>query len=586
MTTKRVALTASILGSGIVFLDSTIVNVALPAIRANLHGGLADQQWVVEAYLLTLSSLLLVGGSLGDLFGRRRVFAIGLAGFGFGSILCAIAPSSGLLIGARALQGVAGALLVPSTLALIVDTFGEHERAGAIGTWTAFTGVAAVIGPLGGGALIQAASWRWIFAINLLPVAITMWLLTRLPSDTRRPGHVDIPGGILCALGLGGPVFALIEQPRYGWGDPLVMIPLIGGILLLVAFIAWERRSPQPMMPLDLFAERNFAVGNLTTLTLYAGLGVATFFLVLFIQQVGGYTPLQAGLTLLPITILIFVMSRRFGVLADRLGPQLFMAGGPAVAGIGLLLLVRTNASADYLTQILPGILVFGLGIAATVAPLTATVLSSVPAGNSGLASGVNNAVARVAGLLAIAALGAVVSARVHRSRQTRSCGSPAQRPGARSRDRRQGPPVGHLRRRERPAAGTRRGARCAPRRIRVRLPDRNRDRRRTGDPRRSDRARWDREPAPCSQLRGRSRRGTHTAHGRGLGGRIESAGARHGCGRLTLWTVGTGRPAWAAIPCARGRIQLRRSVRGHAPPRGSTRPARPTRRTAGASWC
>jgi EmrB/QacA subfamily drug resistance transporter len=407
---KRIALLAAILGSGIVFLDGTIVNVALPAIRSSLHGGLADQQWVVEAYLLTLSSLLLIGGSLGDLFGRRRVFSIGLVWFGVCSLICAIAPSSGTLIGARAAQGIGGALLVPSTLALIMDTFPEEERAGAIGSWTAWTGIATVIGPLGGGALVQLASWRWIFAINLVPVALTLLLLTRLPSDTRSPGHVDVLGALLCALGLGGPVFALIEQPVHGWGSGLVLGPLVAGIVLLVLFVVWERVDPEPMMPLHLFRSRNFSVGNLTTFTMYAGLGVATFFLVLFIQQVGGYTPLQAGLALLPITVTMFVLSRRFGQLADRFGPHAFMSAGPLVAGAGLLLLIRTGSAADYLTQILPGILVFSLGLAATVAPLTATVLGSVEAGHSGLASGVNNAVARVAGLIAIAAIGAVVA--------------------------------------------------------------------------------------------------------------------------------------------------------------------------------
>ncbi len=410
MSPKRTVLVASILGSGIVFLDGTIVNVALPSIRASLHGGLADQQWVVEAYLLTLSSLLLVGGSLGDLLGRRRVFAAGLVGFGACSLLCALAPSSGFLIAARAVQGIAGALLVPSTLALIMDAFAERERAAAIGSWTAWTGVATVIGPLGGGALVQAASWRWIFAINLVPVAITLVLLRRLEQDHREPGHVDALGACLCALGLGGPVFALIEQPGYGWASARVAVPLIVGALLLGGFLAWERRSPAPMMPLELFAVRNFAVGNVTTLMVYAGLGATTFFLVLFIQQVGAYTPLQAGLSLLPITILIFTLSRRFGALADRFGPHAFMAGGPLVAGAGLLALVRTGASAAYWTTILPGVVLFGLGMAATVAPLTATVLGAVRPGHSGLASGVNNAVARVAGLLAIAAIGAVVS--------------------------------------------------------------------------------------------------------------------------------------------------------------------------------
>jgi EmrB/QacA subfamily drug resistance transporter len=411
VSTKRVALVAAILGSGIVFLDGTIVNVALPAIRAALHGGLAEQQWVVEAYLLTLSSLLLVGGSLGDRLGRKRVFAAGLVGFGACSLLCAIAPSSGLLIGARAAQGVAGAMLVPSTLALIMDSFDENERAGAIGSWTAWTGIATVIGPLGGGVLVQAASWRWIFAINLIPVAITLMLLTRLPADRPAPGHVDVVGGLLCAFGLAGPVFALIEQPTYGWGDPRVAVPLIAGIVLLIAFIAWERRTPEPMMPLNLFKIRNFAVGNLTTLALYGGLGVATFFLILFLQQVAGYTPIEAGLSLLPLTVIVFLLARRFGMLADRIGPHLFIAGGPIVAGLGLLLLIRTGANPNYFSTILPAVVVFGLGLAATVAPLTATVLGSVEPGHSGLASGVNNAVARVAGLLAIAVLGAVVSA-------------------------------------------------------------------------------------------------------------------------------------------------------------------------------
>lgn len=408
---KQLTLVACILGSGIVFLDGTIVNVALPAIRTSLHGSLADQQWVVEAYLLTLSSLLLVGGSLGDLLGRRRVFAAGLAGFGACSALCALAPSSGLLIGARAVQGAAGALLVPSTLALITDTFTGRERAAAIGSWTAWTGVATVIGPLGGGALVQAGSWRWIFAINLVPVLVTLALLRRLRTGERSPGHVDALGASLCGLGLGGPVFALIGAPRYGWSAPLVLVPIIGGVLLLVAFLAWERRAPEPMMPLSLFAVRNFAVGNLTTLMLYAGLGIAAFFVVLFIQQVGGYTPLQSGLSLLPITLMIFLFSRRFGVLADRFGPHLFMALGPLIAGAGLLELVRVGAHPDYPGTILPGVAVFGLGMATTIAPLTATVLGSVAPGHSGLASGVNNAVARVASLLAIAALGAVVSA-------------------------------------------------------------------------------------------------------------------------------------------------------------------------------
>jgi MFS family permease len=276
---KRMTLLACILGSATVFLDGTLVNVALPAIRADLHGGLATQEWVVDAYLLTLGSLLLVGGSLGDLFGRRKVFAIGVAGFGAASLLCAVAPTAATLIAARAIQGVAGALLTPSTLALIMDTFHEHERAAAIGTWTAWSGIATVLGPLVGGVLVQAASWRWIFVVNVPFVLATLWLLRFVPrSAPIRDTHVDWVGGALCALGLAGPIFALIEQPSYGWSAPQVWIPLVAGVALLAAFIAWERRCSAPMLPLSLFRARNFAVGNLATLVFYGALGASTFF--------------------------------------------------------------------------------------------------------------------------------------------------------------------------------------------------------------------------------------------------------------------------------------------------------------------
>lgn len=415
---QRLTLLACILGSSAAFLDGTIVNVALPAIRAGLHGGLATQEWVVDAYLLTLGSLLLIGGSLGDVYGRRRIFSLGVAGFGVASVACAAAPDAGFLIGARAVQGVAAALLVPSTLALIMDTFTEHQRASAIGSWTAWTGIATVAGPLLGGLLVQIGSWRWVFVVNVPLVLATLWLVRHIPTGHKATGgNVDWIGGLVGAAGLGGPIFALIEQPTYGWGDPRVWGALLGG-LLLVVFVLWERRAPAPMLPLGMFRSPNFGVGNLATLCFYGALNVITFFVVVFLQQVGGYRPLAAGLSLLPLSILTFLLAKRFGALSDRHGPRLFMGFGPILAGVGMLLLLRLGASPRYATDMLPGVIVFGLGLALTVAPLTAAVLGSVASEHAGVASGINNAVARVAGLIAIAVVGAVVaghfSARVH----------------------------------------------------------------------------------------------------------------------------------------------------------------------------
>jgi EmrB/QacA subfamily drug resistance transporter len=409
---QRLTLLACILGSGGVFLDGTIVNVALPAIRASLHGGLGTQEWVVDAYLLTLGSLLLVGGSLGDVFGRRPIFASGVAGFGIASLVCAVAPDAGALIAARAVQGIAGALLVPSTLALIVDTFSEQQRAAAIGAWTAWTGIATVAGPLLGGLLIQAGSWRWVFVVNVPLVLVTLWLVRRMPRPAGASGgQVDWVGGMLAAAGLAGPIFALIEQPAYGWGDPRVLVTLVVGCLLLFIFVLWERRSRAPMLPVGMFSSRNFSVGNLATLCLYGALNVTTFFLVVFLQQVAGYRPLVAGLTLLPVSIIIFLSAKRFGALADRFGPRLFMGVGPLVVSAGLLLLMRLGAHPHYASGVLPGVALLGIGLAVTIAPLTAAVLSAAPPTHAGVASGINNAVARVAGLVAIAAVGAVVAA-------------------------------------------------------------------------------------------------------------------------------------------------------------------------------
>jgi len=408
---QRLTLLACILGSSAAFLDGTIVNVALPAIRASVHGGLQTQEWVVDGYLLTLGALLLVGGSLGDVYGRRRIFALGVGSFGAASLVCAIAPNAPLLIAARAVQGIAAALLVPSNLALIMDTFSERQRAAAIGTWTAWTGIATVAGPLLGGLLVQAASWRWVFVINLPLVLVTLWLARAIPAQRRDPdAEIDWTGGGLVALGLAGPIFALIEQPSYGWSNPRVYGAMAVGCLLLVLFCWWENRCSAPMLPLAIFRTRNFAIGNITTFLLYGGLSVALFFLVVFLQQVGGYRPLIAGLATLPISILMFLLARRFGALADRLGPRLFMGIGPIVAGAGLLLLLALGTHPNYLTDVLPGVTLLGLGLSITVAPLTATVLSAAPAAHSGIASGVNNAISRVSGLVAIAIGGAVVS--------------------------------------------------------------------------------------------------------------------------------------------------------------------------------
>ncbi|MGV1049898.1 MAG: MFS transporter [Solirubrobacterales bacterium] len=411
---QRLTLVATILGSTVVFLDGTVVNVALPSISDSLDAGLAGQQWVVEAYMLTMVSLLLVGGSLGDQFGRRRMFVTGLLAFGATSALCAVAPSEELLVGARALQGIAGALLVPGSLAIVAATFEGEARGKAVGTWTAWTGIATVLGPGGGGALIAVLSWRAIFWVNLPLIAATVFLTLRGVEESSDPDAfrgIDWIGIALSAAGLGGPVFALIEQPSRGWGDPTVWAPLLAGVACFAFFLLYEARAKQPMLDLGLFRIRNFSVANLTTFATYAGLMGGVFFVSLFLQQVAGYSPLEAGLATTPISVILFLLSPRFGRLASGSGPRLPMTAGPNVGGLGLILMLRVGAGADYLTEVLPAILVFGLGLAATVAPLTATVLDSVAERRVGIASGVNNGVSRVAGLLAIAVLGAVISA-------------------------------------------------------------------------------------------------------------------------------------------------------------------------------
>jgi len=414
-TVKRFTLIACVLGSSVALLDATIVNVALPAVQRDLGGGLVTQQWVVNAYALMLGALILVGGSLGDVFGEHRVFTIGVAGCGATSLLCALAPTAIALIAARAVQGVFGALLTPAALAVIVSTFPAEERGGAIGTWTAYGGIAAIAGPLVGGQLVTWASWRWIFLVNLPLVALTLLLIARyVPAGAEhRTRRIDAPAAVLAALGLGGPVFALIEQPRLGWVSPGVLLPLIAGVAMLGAFIVRERTAADPMLPLALFRRHNFTVGNLETFAMYAGLAILFFLLSLFLQEVGHWTPTQAGLATLPTTIVMFTLSRPFGRLSDRYGPRLFMSVGPLLCAIGLLLMLRLGRHPDFVTELLPALVVFALGLAGTVAPLTATVLAGVESNQAGIASAVNNAVARVAGLIGVAALGPLIGARL-----------------------------------------------------------------------------------------------------------------------------------------------------------------------------
>lgn len=414
----RWTLVATILGSSIAFVDASVVNVALPPIQRDLGGGLAAQQWIVDAYLLTLGSLILVGGSLGDLFGEVRVFTLGVAAFGVASMLCAVAPDVTSLIVFRGVQGIAGALLTPASLAVITARFEGAERGAAIGTWTAWTGISFVIGPLLGGWLIEVSSWRLIFFLNVPVVAVTLAIaLLRIPRRPRRrrTARVDVVGAALCALGLGGLVFGLIEQPRYGWRDPAIVAGLAGGAALLAAFVSWETRTPDPMLPLRLFRRRNFTVTNVETLAVYGGLSAWGFFLVLFLQQLAGYSPLEAGLASVPVTIVMFFLSKHAGRLSATYGPRFFMAAGPLLGGASLLALARLPPDFSYWIELLPPLLGFALGLTMTVAPLTTTVLADAGPGDAGVASGVNNAVARVAGLVAIAAIGLAASSGTQR---------------------------------------------------------------------------------------------------------------------------------------------------------------------------
>lgn len=410
---KRLVLLASILASSVVALDTTAVSVALPAIASRLGVGLAVQQWIINSYLLTLGPLLLLGGSLGDRYRLQRVFLVGLAGFEAASLACALAPGIVTLIAARVMQGASGALLVPSTLAVITATYDEDEQSRAFARWTAWSSLALIVGPLLGGAIVEALSWRWVFALHVVPGAAAILAVRALEGSVSAPQpekRIDWTGATLCTLGLAGPVLALIQQPTLGWSHPIVWGGLAVGALLVGAFLAWERRTQDPMLPLGLFRRRNFAACNLATLFIYAGMNAFAVFTILYLQQVAGYSALLSALALTPTMAMVLLLPQPLSRLSERFGPRLIMSAGAGVAGGGLLLLLRVDAGAGYVGGFLPALLLFGLGMAALAAPLTATVLGAVREEYGGLASGVNNAVSRVAGLLAIAAVGAVIA--------------------------------------------------------------------------------------------------------------------------------------------------------------------------------
>ena len=408
---QKLVLAIAVLASFVAFLDGSVITVALPAITKDLGGGLSAQQWVVDAYLITLGSLILVAGSLSDVYGRIVILRTGLIGFGAASLFCALAPTAEVLIIARGVQGIAGALLVPSSLAIILSHFRGAAQAKAIGQWTGFTSAAFILGPLIGGLFVDLASWRLVFAINVLPIVITLYLLAVLKQkDERQTGvAIDYPGAVLGVLGLGLPVFALIEQGNYGWESPVIYLTMALGVVAFIAFLWREKVAKQPMMPLALFAARNFAWGNLTTTFVYAAITLGGFLLVVFLQQVAGYPATLAGLATLPVTIISILFSGRVGAVAGRYGPRVFMTVGPLIAAIGFFLYVFAGAQPNYWTQILPGVLLFGIGMTLTVAPLTSAILGAIDERQAGIGSAVNNAVSRVASLIAIAFVGLIV---------------------------------------------------------------------------------------------------------------------------------------------------------------------------------
>ncbi|MDP9075727.1 MAG: MFS transporter [Actinomycetota bacterium] len=406
----RWVLFTTIVGSGIAMLDGTVVNVALPAIGRDLGASVAGLQWVITGYLITLSALILLGGSLGDLFGRRRVYVVGVIWFSVASLLSGVSVNLGMLIAARALQGIGGALLVPGSLALIEASFAPEDRSRAIGAWSGLGGIATAIGPFVGGYLVSAVSWRLIFLLNLPLAAAVLFAVRHVPesTDPTTDRHVDLLGAGLGMVGLASGTYALIEGPSHGTSLTVVLAAAVIGVAGLVGFVLVERSSAHPMLPVDIFRSRQFTAANLVTFAVYAALGGALFLLAVDLQQVLHYSPVSAGASLFPITVIMLLLSARAGALAQRIGPRLPMSAGPVVVAIGLLLMLRISPGSRYVPDVLPAVIVFGLGLAATVAPLTSTVLAAADERHAGVASGVNNAVARTASLVAVAVLPAL----------------------------------------------------------------------------------------------------------------------------------------------------------------------------------
>lgn len=404
----RWVLLATVLGSAMASIDATVVGIALPAIGRDLGTGLSGLQWVVTAYTLTLAGLLLIAGAMGDKYGRKKIFLAGVIWFTLASLLCAAAPATGTLIAARALQGIGAALLTPGSLAILQSTFRPDDRGKAIGAWSGFAGVGTAIGPFIGGWLIAAASWRLIFVINLpiaAIVAAVAWRHVPESCDPDANAPIDATGGILASTGLTGLTYGLIEGPSSGWASGAVLAALAAGTALIGAFAGWERHARAPMLPLGLFSSAQFTATNVITFIVYGAIGGSLFLLPIDLQEAAGYTALQAGVSLLPVTVITLALSRRSGALAQRIGPRLQMSAGPVLIGAGLGLFTLIGTSGDYVTEVLPGVTVFGLGLAVTVAPLTATVLAAVPARHADMASAVNNDVARAAALIAVALL-------------------------------------------------------------------------------------------------------------------------------------------------------------------------------------